>query len=273
MNAGRIGGTGNGASVYTVPSLIQLNIGDVYVGIAMTRAVNGAYSGNNSPFAIGFTGLGYGAGNTCAETGTGGAGSGQGSFPYTGYYGSDGEWDIYEVRCTVMKSSGTANAHLQMWFYSDSTHAVDVFMPILLRVPAADYPSSVSWTEIQDYMDSMIFFGTNAPQGTVATLPHADFAMGGAGDQFFTRWTHNYTGNHQVSLPNADGTVMFGNGTSCAMSSGTTCTATVPNTATKCIAMQQGTGTVISGECSVSGTTATVTASSSNSSTWAIVAF
>jgi len=119
----------------------------------------------------------------------------------------------------------------------------------------------------------MIFFGTNAPQGTVATLPHADFAMGGAGDQVFTRWTHNYTGNHQVSLPNADGTVLFGNGTSCAMSSGTTCTATVPNTATKCIAMQQGTGTVISGECSVSGTTATVTASLSNFSTWAIVAF
>jgi hypothetical protein len=276
MNAGRISGGsagGSGAGVLSAGPLIHLNVGDVYAGIAMTRALNGSYAGQNSPFSIGFTGLGYGAGNTCAETGAGSSGSGQGSFPYTGYYGSDGEWDIYEVRCTVMTSSGTANAHLQMWFYSDSTHAVDVFMPVLLRIPAADYPSSVSWTEIQDYMDSMIFFGTNAPQGTVATLPHADFAMGGAGDQFFTRWTHSYTGNHQVSLPNADGTVMFGSGTSCAMSSGTTCKATVPNTATKCIAMQQGTGTVISGECSVSGTTATVTASLSNSSTWAIVAF
>jgi hypothetical protein len=42
---------------------------------------------------------------------------------------------------------------------------------------------------------------------------------------------------------------------------------------TKCLATQQSTATVIAGECRISGTTATVTAASSNSNTWAILAF
>ena len=57
------------------------------------------------------------------------------------------------------------------------------------------------------------------------------------------------------------------------MSAGTTCTATVTASASKCIATQQSTGAVIAGECSISGTTATVTAASSNSATWGIISF
>jgi hypothetical protein len=66
----------------------------------------------------------------------------------------------------------------------------------------------------------------------------------------------------------------FGNWSSCTMSSGTTCTATVPGaqrtSVAFCLAQEQGTGTVVAGECSLSGTTVTVTAASSNSATWLI---
>ncbi|MHB8502685.1 MAG: hypothetical protein ACYDCG_00260 [Candidatus Acidiferrales bacterium] len=67
------------------------------------------------------------------------------------------------------------------------------------------------------------------------------------------------------------------NGGACAMSSGTTCTVTLneqpPAPAlTHCLAQVQG-ATAIAGACSISGTTATVTAASSNSATWAVFIF
>ncbi|MGC2832047.1 MAG: hypothetical protein WB994_20580 [Candidatus Acidiferrum sp.] len=67
------------------------------------------------------------------------------------------------------------------------------------------------------------------------------------------------------------------NGGACTMSSGTTCTVTLseqPSTPdlTHCLAQVQG-GTPIAGACSISGTTATVTAASSNSATWAVFIF
>jgi hypothetical protein len=57
----------------------------------------------------------------------------------------------------------------------------------------------------------------------------------------------------------------------CAMSAGTTCTWTLNSSYHStpiCIATQQATSTVIAGECSISGTTVTITAASSNSNTW-----
>jgi hypothetical protein len=67
------------------------------------------------------------------------------------------------------------------------------------------------------------------------------------------------------------------NGGACTMSTGTTCTVTLseqPSTPslTHCLAQVQG-GTAIASACSISGTTATVTAASSNSATWAVFVF
>jgi hypothetical protein len=67
------------------------------------------------------------------------------------------------------------------------------------------------------------------------------------------------------------------NGGACTMSSGTSCTVTLsaqPSTPalTHCLAQVQG-ATPIAAACSISGTTATVTAASSNSATWAVFIF
>jgi hypothetical protein len=67
------------------------------------------------------------------------------------------------------------------------------------------------------------------------------------------------------------------NGGACTMSAGTSCTVTLsgqPTTPalTHCLAQVQG-GTAIAAACSISGTTATVTAASSNSATWAVFIF
>ena len=70
--------------------------------------------------------------------------------------------------------------------------------------------------------------------------------------------------------------VTGGWGGTCSMVSGTTCTITIQtaySSAPGCVVTLQGTGTVIAGECSVSGTTITVTAASSNSGTWAAELF
>jgi hypothetical protein len=69
---------------------------------------------------------------------------------------------------------------------------------------------------------------------------------------------------------------LLANGGTCAMSSGTTCTITLveqPASLTRCLVTQQGTGTPVAAECSISGTTLTITAASSNSATWAAFIF
>jgi hypothetical protein len=67
-----------------------------------------------------------------------------------------------------------------------------------------------------------------------------------------------------------------GNGGTCAMSAGTTCTITVTQPTSPslphCVATVQGT-TPIAAACSISGTTLTITAASSNSATWAAFIF
>jgi len=62
-----------------------------------------------------------------------------------------------------------------------------------------------------------------------------------------------------------------GNGGTCTMSAGTTCTITLPEqpaAPSRCIVAVQG-SSAIAGACSISGTTLTITAASSNSATWA----
>lgn len=64
-------------------------------------------------------------------------------------------------------------------------------------------------------------------------------------------------------------------GGTCTMSSGTTCTVTLTSAFTTpvCQATMQSSGTVIAGECSVSGVTVTVTAASSNSNVWGVMVY
>jgi hypothetical protein len=63
-------------------------------------------------------------------------------------------------------------------------------------------------------------------------------------------------------------------GGTCTMASGTTCTITIGKSYTVpvCIATVQN-GTVITGGCTVSGAVATITAATTNSSTWGAVVF
>lgn len=65
-------------------------------------------------------------------------------------------------------------------------------------------------------------------------------------------------------------------GGTCSMSTSTTCTLTLAHTYSTpaCVSSEQGTGaTVFGSRCSVSGTSVTVTASSSNSQTWGVFVF
>jgi hypothetical protein len=88
----------------------------------------------------------------------------------------------------------------------------------------------------------------------------------------------NYSSSFQLTLLDSvtfgsaiDQTAASTTAGSCSMVSATSCTFTIAASyATPiCQATLQGTGAVIAGECSVSGTTVTITAATSNSDTWA----
>lgn len=83
----------------------------------------------------------------------------------------------------------------------------------------------------------------------------------------------NYLGYVAASRLNQVASGNFGG--TCSMSAGTSCTVTLSAAFTTpvCLAIEQGTGTVVAAECSVSGTTVTVTAASSNSETWGVLIF
>ena len=95
-------------------------------------------------------------------------------------------------------------------------------------------------------------------------------------------YTDNSTGSQQtllvnqkslqaVSLKAGSGVAITNSGATCAMSAGTSCTATVPTGSAHCAAYAQG-ATAYYAACNVSGTTATVTANASNSATWLVTA-
>lgn len=63
------------------------------------------------------------------------------------------------------------------------------------------------------------------------------------------------------------GRAITASGLTCTMAAGTTCTITVPTGSVNCVVSVQG-ATAIAGSCSVSGTTLTVHAASSNSAVW-----
>lgn len=106
-------------------------------------------------------------------------------------------------------------------------------------------------------------WGTNTCTGFTGNL--YDAHVNGGGSIFSV----NYQGNLAAAKLNQNATNNFAG--SCSMVSGTSCTITIAAAYTTpiCGATEQGTGTVIAAECSVSGTTLTITAASSNSATWA----
>ena len=105
--------------------------------------------------------------------------------------------------------------------------------------------------------------------GTTNRLIDTYAGSSGTTSEFYVDNKGNTAMGHlnQVSSGNFGGT--------CSMSSSTTCTVTLNSAYTTpvCIATQQSSGTVIAAECSVSSTTVTVTAASSNSATWGVLVF
>jgi len=106
-------------------------------------------------------------------------------------------------------------------------------------------------------------------KGSTNYLINALAGSSAATQEFYVDNKGNFGGNHlvQIAAGNTGGT--------CSMSSATTCTVTLASAFTTpvCVASQQSSGTVIAAECSVSSTTVTVTAASSNSATWGVLVF
>lgn len=136
------------------------------------------------------------------------------------------------------------------------------------------------------YIDNAGFSGAIA-KDLITKLGTAGKAwLIGATNGTYTTPTASFSGNHlcvggsrtcgQPFSTNSFGQLAANNtGGTCAMAAATTCTITITTTYTTpvCIATQQTAASPVAASCSVSGTTVTITAASSNSSTWGAFIF
>ena len=178
-------------------------------------------------------GLGYAGGNPLECNWIGNTITYQYNFTNLPAYAGDGEWEWIWYASKISSQTGSSNT-LRFGIFAVNGFNSQVYGPVALHIPAG----TLSDSEVMNLLAGLRDYSNNCTVGQIC-----------------------------------DSLGPVAHGFSCTMSSATTCTATVPSTITKCLAMQQSSGTVIAGECSVRGTTATVTAASSNSNTWAILAF
>jgi hypothetical protein len=147
--------------------------------------------------------------------------------------------------------------------------------------------SSISWAfNVLPGVTSVNIYVGTTPGGesyyfNSTTSPYVQTSTSGtAGAPPTSNTTGEFTSAHitastSVTTPAILQPAAQSTGGTCTMASSTTCTVTLAHTYTTpvCIATEQDTGTVIAGECSVSGTTVTITAASSNSVTWGALVF
>jgi hypothetical protein len=156
--------------------------------------------------------------------------------------------------------------HNQWWSFQSS--ATKTYVTAVEGTAASGSASSdVIWPDSTDHRWKM----NNNNGGAQNVLGSNDWAVPGTigattpGAGYFTNLSASGHLNQSAA----------GNwGGSCTMSSGTSCTfsLSIGYTTPICIATVQS-GTVIAGGCTVSGTTVTITAASSNSSTWGAMVF
>lgn len=209
-------------------------------------------------------------------------------------------------RITDVTSNGSAGHQQALGMYIDNTdsgviehiHFEQVVAGIQIGDPigvngvhglfAADISCGVSYTNCVTLNDSgtraitlnsvLNYASQNSIQDNINTITQTAYATGlyALDDQQFPYFT-TPLGGLTLPLTTINGHInqsfsgQFAK--TCAMSASTTCTITllIAYSTPVCIATQQSAGTVIAGECSVSGTTVTITAASSNSATWGAI--
>lgn len=103
-------------------------------------------------------------------------------------------------------SSGTCDIGMQvggLW------GQVDVYGPVFMIVPA-----SAGWSDSEaiEYAINLSSAGNLAPAGTIATIPHHSFSIGGTGDTFWATFDHSLTANRTITIPDMTGPMMIRQG-------------------------------------------------------------
>lgn len=173
------------------------------------------------------------------------------------------EWQwVWEIcKLTVVR---TTPATVSLSAHLSQSLPISVYAPILITIPVRSLPNGSPEDEAYEIANNLTPYSSNCEVGTLCGLSGVPIVA----TQFGT--PRNPAVGWFSALNVQGGGQFLAKGSTCTMSSGTRCTATVPAGSTACVATVQG-SSVIAGACSISGTTLTVTAASSNSDTWAWV--
>jgi hypothetical protein len=194
--------TGNSYAPALYNSGTSISVGDVFIAGVASKA-------NNT--SLGFRSY---VGATLSSTGGNTTLSGP-AFNVTGdvQAGYNKYWAFQYSIQKVTATIGTPSS-VQFQLSASDTQPATFAFPFVLYIPAS---AGLSDHEIMEIARTYVSTSPNAPVGTIsaATEPNTDFAMAGAGDPYYARFTHTLTQNQNFTLQNLSGplTVTIASGT------------------------------------------------------------
>jgi len=165
-------------------------------------------------------------------------------------------FDFEKTRNNGATSGATLSAHID-------ANSLSATSPTYISNFASGSVDQISFT------DNSVAGTSVATNGLSAGVVNAWTSYGNFGSFMGAAGSYNISAVNGLALNS--GLALMTTGATCSMSAGTTCTATVPTGSVHCAAYAQG-ATAYYAACGISGTTATVTANTSNSATWLVQA-
>jgi hypothetical protein len=111
----------------------------------------------------------------------------------------DGQWDFVSGVCKITTADSSIGLGIQV--YSDSTHTVQVYAPVVLGFT----PGAISGNEAYEIANNLADIPTNCPAASVCMMPGQQLGIGGS-TQFMGLFTHANKANRTYIFPDLSGT-------------------------------------------------------------------
>lgn len=185
------GGSGAPGGLIPVSGGPSIAVGNVYVfGVwVRSRTANGYGNAMAATFATNYL---TGGANRCNNSSLATVG-------IVERMEGDGQWDFVSGVCKMTTADSSIGLGLQV--YSDSTHTVQVYAPVVLGFS----PDAISDNESYEIANNLSVLPTNCRVGSVCMMPGQELGIGGS-TQIMGLMTHSNTANRTYTFPDLTGT-------------------------------------------------------------------